>query len=57
MRPYGQGQRRKTVLIVTIAVILVIIAMLAGAFIARHKLQSNAADGSAVQVVMRGSGT
>ncbi|WP_067453375.1 serine/threonine-protein kinase [Actinomadura macra] len=40
--PHGQGERRRTVLIVTIAVILVIAAVLVGAFILRQKLQSDA---------------
>lgn len=43
--PQVHGERRKTVLIVTIAVILVIVAVLAGAFILRHKLRADVAMG------------
>ncbi|MEO3822302.1 protein kinase [Actinomadura sp. B10D3] len=43
-RPGGSGERRKTVLIVTIAVVLVVAAVLLGAFILRDKLQTASLD-------------
>ncbi|MFD0692078.1 serine/threonine-protein kinase [Actinomadura fibrosa] len=42
------GDRRKTLVIVTIAVILVVAAVLAGALILRGKMQANAMGGQAV---------
>ncbi|QXJ21910.1 protein kinase [Actinomadura graeca] len=54
--PHGPGERRKTVLIVAIAVILVIAAVLAGAFILRQKLQADAMAAPAARVAATGPG-
>jgi hypothetical protein len=42
-----QAERRKTILIVTVAVILVVAAVLIGAYILRHKIQVDNALGAA----------